>query len=139
MNIKIAKALLKAKNLLETVHDKIIIDNHPSPIQEMGLDLWKEFVNDEKSELTSSIRNKYRYINRGDISLFLKPLNAIDFVLTIMENSNKNFFYTINYSEKNSINMINQFEDENERRMNIIEQKGKDTILTHLTSLKTSL
>ena len=35
--------------------------------------------------------------------------------------------------------MINQFEDENERRMNIIEQKGKDTILTHLTSLKTSL
>ena len=139
MNIKIAKALLKAKNILDTVHDKIIIDNHPSPIQESGLDLWKEFVNDEKSELTSSIRNKYRYVNRGDISLFLKPLNAVDFVLTIMENSNKNFFYTINYSEKNSINMINQFEDENERRMNIIEQKGKDTILTHLTSLKTSL
>ena len=80
--------------------------------------------------------NKIRQIEKDNMVIILTPMNEQDYLMTIMDvDNNKSCLYEIRIGNKNSILLIDLFDNENEKRMLIGQKEKRDTIQNDLDKL----
>jgi hypothetical protein len=93
-------------------------DQEILPIQTKSIKLWKLLLRDNDSQISCSLTNRIRQIEKDNMLLILSPINQIDYQLTIMDvDSNKSCLYEIPIHSKWAENVIEVFDNENQRRM----------------------
>ena len=106
------------------------------PIQAKSKKLWKLLLKDGESQISCSLSNRIRQIEKDNMLLLLSPVNQVDFLLTIMDvDNNKSCLYEIPISGKFSENLIELFDNENERRMNLGKNEKRQSINNDLDKL----
>ncbi len=106
------------------------------PIQTKSIRLWKLLLRDGDSQISCSLGNRIRQIEKDNMLLILSPVNQIDFQLTIMDvDNNKSCLYEIPVHSKFSENLIEIFDIENERRMNLGQSEKRQSIHNDLDKL----
>jgi len=130
---------LNLKHSMSNFHNKI---NHHQqdfeilPIQNKSVRLWKLLLRDENSQISCSLVNRIRQIEKDNMLLILSPVNQMDFQLTIMDvDSNKSCLYEIPIYSKFSENLIEIFDLENEKRMNLGQNEKRQSIHNDLDKL----
>ncbi len=123
---------------LKNFNEKIHYDENPEiqPIQQKSIRLWKLLLRDEESQISCSLVDKIRQIEKDNMLLILSPTNQIDFQLTIMDvDSTKSCLYEIPISGKYSSSLIEYFDNENQRRMVSGQTEKKQSIHSDLDKL----
>jgi len=106
------------------------------PIQYKSVRLWKLLLRDEGSQITCSLGNRIRQIEKNNMLLILSPINQQDFMLTIMDvDSEKSCLYEVPIHSKYSESLIEIFDSENEKRMTIMQKEKKQSIHNDLDKL----
>lgn len=127
------------KWLLNNVNQKLNTENEVKeilPIQTKSMRLWKLLLKDPDSQISCSLVNRIRQIEKDNMLLILSPLNQIDYQLTIMDvDSNKSCLYEIPIYGKFSEALIETFDNENERRMYSGQSEKKESIHNDLDKL----
>lgn len=105
-------------------------------LQEKGIRLWKLCLKDPDTSLTSSISNQIRQIEKDNVVIILNPINAVDYLMTIMDvDPTKSCLYEIRIGQKLSESVISSFDGENERRMKLGEEERRKSIFMDLDKL----
>jgi hypothetical protein len=112
-------------------------ENHEIlPIQTKSIKLWKLLLRDDESQISCSLGNRIRQIEKDNMLLILSPINQLDFQLTIMDvDNNKSCLYEIPIYSRISDNLIEVFDNENERRMNLGQSEKRQSIHNDLDKL----
>jgi hypothetical protein len=106
------------------------------PIQYKSVRLWKLLLRDEESQITCSLGNRIRQIEKDNMLLILSPINQQDFMLTIMDvDSEKSCLYEVPIHSKYSESLIEIFDSENEKRMTLMQKEKKQSIHNDLDKL----
>lgn len=106
------------------------------PIQNKSIRLWKLLLKDDESQISCSLGNRIRQIEKDNMLLILSPVNQMDFQLTIMDvDNNKSCLYEIPIHRTLSESLIDNFDNENERRMNIGQSEKRKSIHNDLDKL----
>jgi hypothetical protein len=106
------------------------------PIQYKSVRLWKLLLRDEGSQITCSLGNRIRQIEKNNMLLILSPINQQDFMLTIMDvDSEKSCLYEVPIHSKYSESLIEIFDSENEKRMTLMQKEKKQSIHNDLDKL----
>jgi hypothetical protein len=130
---------LKVRDSLTKLNKKITY--HPQdleilPIQTKSVRLWKLLLRDDGSQISCSLGNRIRQIEKDNMLLILSPVNQLDFQLTIMDvDNNKSCLYEIPVHSKFSESLIEIFDIENERRMNLGQTEKRQSIHNDLDKL----
>ena len=129
----VLRKFILARNILQNVDDKINrhdqINETLLPIQEKSIRLWKLLLRDELSVISCSMVNKIRQVEKDNMVIILSPMNEQDFLMTIMDvDSTKSCLYEIRMGNKNSFNLIDLFDNENEKRMLMGQNEKRNTI-----------
>lgn len=126
-------------NLLFREFDKKIAnfeDTSNSPMKEKVIKLWKLCLRDKNSNISCSISNHTRQIEKNNLLIILSPLNQIDYLMSIIDIDNgKNCIYEIRIGQKLAENVIYLFDNENERRMKEGEDARRRSIYNDLDKL----
>ncbi len=135
----VLRNFIKAKWFFNNVNDKI--KTNPAneeilPIQLKSIKLWKLLLKDDESQISCSLINKIRQIEKDNMLLILSPVNQIDYQLTIMDvDGNKSCLYEIPIYSKSSEILIDMFDKENQRRMDLGQSDKRDSIHNDLDKL----
>ena len=136
----VLRKFILARNILQNVDDKINrydqINETLLPIQEKSIRLWKLLLRDELSVISCSMVNKIRQVEKDNMVIILSPMNEQDFLMTIMDvDLTKSCLYEIRMGNKNSLNLIDLFDNENEKRMLMGQNEKRNTIQNDLDKL----
>jgi hypothetical protein len=130
---------IKFKWGLQNINEKLQAKPENSeilPIQTKSIKLWKLLLRDDKSQISCSLGNKIRQIEKDNMLLILSPINQQDFQLTIMDvDNNKSCLYEIPIYSRLSENLIDAFDSENEKRMNEGQSEKRQSIHNDLDKL----
>lgn len=111
-------------------------DNKVTPMQEKAVKLWKLCLRDKETNISCSISNRTRQIEKKNMLIILSPLNQIDYLMTILDiDNNKNCLYEIRIGPVLSEGVISSFDSENERRMKEGEEERRNSIYSDLDKL----
>ena len=111
-------------------------DSTTTELQERAIGLWKLCLRDKKTNLSSSLGNKYRQIGKDNMMIVLSPINAVDYLMTIMDVDNsKSCLYEVRIGQKMSNIIIMAFDTENEKRMRLEEEERRNLIFKDLDKL----
>ena len=130
---------IRSRWILNDICEKL--NTHPQdseilPIQTKSIKLWKLLLRDEKSQISCSLGNRIRQIEKDNMLLILSPINQQDYQLTIMDvDINKSCLYEIPINSKLSENLIDHFDNENEKRMNFGQSEKRQSIHSDLDRL----
>ena len=106
------------------------------PIQTKSIKLWKLLLRDDKSQISCSLGNRIRQVEKDNMLLILSPINQQDYQLTIMDVDNmKSCLYEIPMYSKLAEVLIEVFDDENEKRMLEGQLEKKQSIHNDLDKL----
>lgn len=106
------------------------------PIQTKSIKLWKLLLRDEDSQISCSLIDRIRQIEKDNMLLILSPINQLDYQLTIMDvDNNKSCLYEIPIHSKFADNVIEVFDDENQRRMMSGQADKRNSIHNDLDKL----
>jgi hypothetical protein len=98
--------------------------------------LWKLLLRDLGSQISCSLGNRIRQIEKDNMLLILSPINQVDYQLTIMDvDNNKSCLYEIPVHSKFAESLIEIFDTENERRMSIGQIEKRKSIHNDLDKL----
>lgn len=126
-------------NLLFREFDKKIAnleDSSKSLMQEKAVKLWKLCLRDRTSNISCSISNHIRQIEKNNLLIILSPLNQIDYLMSIIDIDNgKNCIYEIRIGQKLAESVIYLFDQENEKRMKEGEDARRRSIYNDLDKL----
>ena len=112
------------------------VDPKNSPLQEKAVKLWKLCLKDQDTNITCSIRNRMRQIEKDNMLIILFPLNTIDYTMTIIDvDTDKSCLYEIRIESKLAESIISSFDIENERRMKMGEDEKRESIYSDLDKL----
>ncbi len=135
----VLRKFILARNVLQNVDNKFNRNEKISetlPIQEKSMRLWKLLLRDELSVISCSMVNKIRQIEKDNMVIILSPMNEQDFLMTIMDvDTTKSCLYEIRMGHKNSLNLIDLFDNENEKRMLMGQKEKRNTIQNDLDKL----
>jgi hypothetical protein len=121
--------------------DKVAISDDSekvSPMQEKALRLWKLCLKDRDTNITCSISNKTRQIEKNNMLITLSTLSSssIDYQMTIIDvDRDKSCLYEIRLSDRIVQSVITSFDVENERRMKEGEDEKRNSICSDLDKL----
>lgn len=130
---------VKFRQLVDKINTKM--QSNPQeiealPIQYKSVRLWKLLLRDMESQISCSLGNRIRQIEKDNMLLILSPINERDFMLTIMDvDSVKSCLYEIPIHSKYSETLIEIFDTENEKRMAQIQKEKKQSIHNDLDKL----
>ena len=112
-------------------------DNKISPMQEKAVRLWKLCLRDKETNISCSISNRTRQIEKTNMLIILSPLNQLDYLMTILDidDKNKSCLYEIRIGPKMAEGVISSFDNENERRMREGEEERRNSIYNDLDKL----
>ena len=111
-------------------------DLNATELQEKAIGLWKLCLKDKDTNLSSSLSNQYRQIEKRNMMIVLSPINAVDYLMTIMDVDNsKSCLYEVRIGQKMSEGIISLFDTENERRMRLGEEERRSLIFKDLDKL----
>jgi len=111
-------------------------DNKVTPMQEKAVKLWKLCLRDKGTNISCSISNRTRQIEKNNMLIILSPLNQIDYLMTILDiDNNKNCIYEIRIGSDLSEGVISAFDNENEKRMKEGEEERRNSIYSDLDKL----
>ena len=115
-----------------TYHEETSI----SPMQEKAVKLWKLCLRDKTTNISCSISNQIRQIEKNNLLIILSPLNQIDYLMSILDIDNgKNCIYEIRIGQKLAESVISTFDNENEKRMREGEEERRNSIYNDLDKL----
>jgi hypothetical protein len=124
------------KNLNNKLNHKNLENDTLLPIQLKGMRLWKLCLRDNDSIISCSMINRTRQIEKNNMLLILSPINELDYQITIMDvDVNKSCLYEIRAIGKHAESLIEMFDDENERRMNLGQVEKRNSIHNDLDKL----
>ncbi len=124
------------KNLNNKLNHKNVENDTLLPIQLKGMRLWKLCLRDNDSIISCSMMNRTRQIEKDNMLLILSPINELDYQITIMDvDSNKSCLYEIRVIGKHAESLIEMFDNENERRMNLGQIEKRNSIHNDLDKL----
>lgn len=129
---------LKVKSFVSKINNQSYSEKNTEilPIQNKSIRLWKLLLRDELSQISCSLGNRIRQIEKDNMLLILSPMNQVEYQLTIMDvDSTKSCFYEIPIGSKLSETIIELFDVENERRMSIGQNEKKLSIHNDLDKL----
>jgi hypothetical protein len=137
ISYKIKKLRVRWRKFTNSFNKRIGPEQNPiTPYQEKAIRLWKLVLKDKNSKLAV---NTYgvRQIEKDNLLLvFQCNPNNNDSVLTIMDiTENGNNLYELQIPNRKSNQICNYFDDEMERRMNIVETTKRNIIETDLDKL----
>lgn len=135
--------LLRKYVLLNSTFQKLDVkvmnlsdENAVTPMQEKAVKLWKLCLRDRATNITCSISNRTRQIEKDNMLIILSPLNQMDYLMTILDTDNtKSCTYEIRINSKLSESVISSFDIENERRMREGEDERRNSIYNDLDKL----
>ena len=107
-------------------------------MQEKALRLWKLCLKDRETNITCSISNKTRQIEKNNMLITLSTLSSssIDYQMTIIDvDKDKSCLYEIRLSDRIAQSVITSFDVENERRMKEGEDEKRNSICSDLDKL----
>ena len=111
-------------------------DKKITPLQEKAVKLWKLCLKDMETNLSCSISDKTRHIEKDNLLIILSPMNELDYLMTIVDGDNsKSCLYEIRIGSKLSSSVTTTFDNENERRMKEGEEDKRKTIHSDLDKL----
>jgi hypothetical protein len=112
-------------------------ENKISPMQEKAVRLWKLCLRDKETNISCSISNRTRQIEKTNMLIILSPLNQLDYLMTILDidDKNKSCLYEIRIGPKMAEGVISSFDNENERRMREGEEERRNSIYNDLDKL----
>ena len=111
-------------------------ENTITPLQEKAVRLWKLCLKDKETNISCSISNKTRHIEKNNMLITLSPLNQLDYLMCILDTeNNKECLYEIRIGAKLSDSVITSFDIENERRMKMGEEERRKSIYKDLDKL----
>jgi hypothetical protein len=123
---------------LSNVKSKFEVKEPPDdrPIQVKSFRLWKLLLKDNESVISCSMVNKVRQIERDNMLVLLSPMNEVDHLMTIMDvDDNKSCLYEIRFSNRSSMDLIELFDTENEKRMLLGQSEKRESIHNDLDKL----
>jgi len=130
---------LNLRNSITKINQKMNyhpVDVEILPIQNKSIRLWKLLLRDLDSQISCSLGNRIRQIEKDNMLLILSPINQVDFQLTIMDvDNNKSCLYEIPVQSKFAESLIEIFDTENERRMSIGQIEKRKSIHNDLDKL----
>ena len=132
------RSYIRANKYLKKIETKITQTDEyaSSPIQDKVIRLWKLSLKDKRSQITCSILNKKRQIEKGDKIMILTPLGELDYLMTVMDvGDSKSCLYEVRINSKISETVTSLFDTENERRMTEGENIKRNAILSDLDKL----
>ena len=125
--------------MIDNVNDRLKAQPENSeilPIQTKSVKLWKLLLRDDKSQISCSLGNRIRQVEKDNMLLILSPINQQDYQLTIMDVDNmKSCLYEIPMYSRLAEVLIEVFDDENERRMLEGQLEKKQSIHNDLDKL----
>ena len=106
-------------------------------MQEKAVRLWKLCLRDKETNISCSISNRTRQIEKTNMLIILSPLNQLDYLMTILDidDKNKSCLYEIRIGPKMAEGVISSFDNENERRMREGEEERRNSIYNDLDKL----
>lgn len=111
-------------------------ENKITPMQEKAIKLWKLCLRDKNTNISCSISNQTRQIEKNNLLIILSPLNQVDYYISILDTDNgKNCIYEIRIGQKLAETVISTFDYENERRMKEGEEERRNSIYSDLDKL----
>lgn len=107
-----------------------------TPMQEKAVKLWKLCLKDKKTNMSCSISNRIRHIEKNNMLIILSPINQLDYLMTIIDIDNsKSCLYEIRITSKLSEDVILSFDTENQKRMMNREEGKRKFIYNDLDKL----
>jgi hypothetical protein len=104
-----------------------------SAAQEKSLKMWNKLLKDPNVELQTCNVSGRRIIKRGSLICILKSTMQ-ESNLVIMQNNGVKIFYDIFMPQKNANEMTNSFDSIQEKRINLLIEKEKESIENILES-----
>ena len=130
---------LTAKNALNKVNSRLKYapdTDQVLPIQDKAVRLWKLCLKDESAQISCSMAERIRQIEKDNMLIILSPLNEMDYLMTIMDvDNNKSCLYEIRMGHKISESITSTFDIENEKRMKMGQSEKRDSIHNDLNKL----
>jgi hypothetical protein len=130
---------IKFRWIVDGINDKLKAQPENTeilPIQTKSIKLWKLLLRDDKSQISCSLGNRIRQVEKDNMLLILAPINQQDYQLTIMDVDNiKSCLYEIPMYSKLSEVLIEVFDNENEKRMLEGQLEKKQSIHNDLDKL----
>ena len=130
---------IKFKRLFGDINQKLKpeTDNkQQTPLQMKSIKLWKLLLRDSNSNMSCSLINKIRQIEKDNMLVILSQINEQDYLLTIMDvDTTKSCLYEVPIYSKISTILIDTFDTENQKRMNLRQSVKKESISNDLDKL----
>ena len=133
------KKFISINSFFKRIDTKVTYDGEDkkiTPLQEKAVKLWKLCLRDTETNLSCSISDKTRHIEKNNLIIILTPMNQLDYLMTIVDgDDSKSCLYEIRIGSKLSSGVITSFDNENERRMKEGEEDKRKTIHSDLDKL----
>lgn len=133
------KKFISVNAFFKRIDTKVTYDGEDkkiTPLQEKAVRLWKLCLRDTETNLSCSISDKTRHIEKNNLLIILTPMNQLDYLMTIVDgDDSKSCLYEIRIGSKLSGGVITSFDNENERRMKEGEEDKRKTIHSDLDKL----
>lgn len=132
------RVYVKMNSFFKDIDDKVAYQEETttSPMQEKAVKLWKLCLRDKNTNISCSISNQIRQIEKNNLLIILSPLNQIDYLMSILDIDNgKNCIYEIRIGKKLAEGVISTFDNENEKRMREGEEERRNSIYNDLDKL----
>ena len=137
ISYKIKKLRVRWRKFTNSFNKRIAPEqSNITPYQEKAIRLWKLVLKDKNSKLAVNTYGVRQIEKENLLLVFQCNPNNNDSVLTIMDiTENGNNLYELQIPNRKSNQICNYFDDEMERRMNIVETTKRNIIETDLDKL----
>ena len=146
LKIDILKLYIKINRISKKI-DKVFTNdtvnqvayNTSGSILDKSIKIWKFSIKKESNNLLSSISSNQRQIVGDNIMLILKNYSNQEYILSILNTSEKSSFYEIYIENNIAKELIKMFDESLENRLIKIENEKRNIINNNIDTLIVSL